>query len=494
MRAIMIMFDTVSRQFLENYENKWVKTPNFKRLEEKCVRFDNFYGGSMPCIPARRELHTGKYNFMHRSWGPLEPFDFSVIEELKNSGIYTHLVTDHSHYFEDGGGTYHTRFNSWEGFRGQEGDRWIPNDYGVVPTNRHPLSKEGISVNHHFSNITRQINEEDMSSVLTMEAGMDFISKHLDKDDWFLQIETFDPHEPFYVPDRFRKIYDLVDDPIFNWPAYGLVDQEENKEALTELRKEYASLLTMCDEYLGKVLDIMDENDMWKDTLLIVNTDHGFLLGEHGFLGKNFGPMYQEVIHIPFFMHVPDSEKNGIRHALGQTVDIAPTLLDYFGLKTDVTMDGHSLLETVVTDKEVRDIAHYGVHGSFSCITDGKSTFMRANVNDDNGPLVESTLMPTHMRGFFNRDKLLAMKLVEGNRYSNGIPFLKIPTHMPIYNSKSFGDQLFDITKDPGQLDNLVGRVDTDEWIRKLTRGLKSFDTPSEELERLGLQSLLKEN
>lgn len=43
----------------------------------------------------------------------------------------------------------------------------------------------------------------------------------------------------------------------------------------------YAALLTMCDTYLGKFLDYMDENDMWKDTMLIVNTDHGFLLGEH---------------------------------------------------------------------------------------------------------------------------------------------------------------------------------------------------------------------
>ena len=67
-------------------------------------------------------------NFLHRSWGPLEPFDISVVDVLKNKGIYTHLITDHSHYFEDGGATYHNRYNSWEGFRGQEGDRWQPRD------------------------------------------------------------------------------------------------------------------------------------------------------------------------------------------------------------------------------------------------------------------------------------------------------------------------------------------------------------------------------
>ncbi|MFW6303430.1 MAG: sulfatase-like hydrolase/transferase, partial [Candidatus Sumerlaeota bacterium] len=78
MRAIMIMFDSLNRHMLEPYGSDWVKTPNFKRLAEKTVTFDNAYVGSMPCMPARRELHTGRYNFLHRSWGPIEPFDFST--------------------------------------------------------------------------------------------------------------------------------------------------------------------------------------------------------------------------------------------------------------------------------------------------------------------------------------------------------------------------------------------------------------------------------
>ncbi|WP_346010268.1 hypothetical protein [Paenibacillus sp. SYP-B3998] len=47
-----------------------------------------------------------------------------MIDLLRKSGVYTHLTTDHNHYFEDGGATYHTRYNSWEFARGQEGDPW----------------------------------------------------------------------------------------------------------------------------------------------------------------------------------------------------------------------------------------------------------------------------------------------------------------------------------------------------------------------------------
>lgn len=74
MRALMIMFDTLSRDYLSNYGNEWMKTPNFQRLREQTTTFDQFYGGSMPCMPARRELHTGRYNFMHRMWGAVGAF------------------------------------------------------------------------------------------------------------------------------------------------------------------------------------------------------------------------------------------------------------------------------------------------------------------------------------------------------------------------------------------------------------------------------------
>lgn len=161
----MVMFDTLSKAYLPNYGNDWVHAPNFERLREKCMTFDNFYGGSMPCMPARRELHTGKYNFLHRGWGPLESFDYSVFEKLNEKNIYTHLITDHSHYFEDGGATYHNRYASWEGFRGQEGDRWIPRINALEDTNENTRNKVGLSRTQHFANRTQIHSEDDMSKI-----------------------------------------------------------------------------------------------------------------------------------------------------------------------------------------------------------------------------------------------------------------------------------------------------------------------------------------
>ena len=78
MKAVVVMFDSLNRHLLSPYGCEWTHTPNFKRLSERTVTFDKSYVCSMPCMPARRDFHTGRPNFLHRSWGPLEPFDDSV--------------------------------------------------------------------------------------------------------------------------------------------------------------------------------------------------------------------------------------------------------------------------------------------------------------------------------------------------------------------------------------------------------------------------------
>ena len=124
MKVVFLLFDSVNRLMLEPYGGTFLKTPNFTRLAEKSVTFDRHYIGSMPCMPARRDMQTGRHTFLHRSWGPLEPFDNSFAELLKTAGVYSHLISDHYHYWEDGGATYHTRYNSFEFIRGQESDPW----------------------------------------------------------------------------------------------------------------------------------------------------------------------------------------------------------------------------------------------------------------------------------------------------------------------------------------------------------------------------------
>jgi arylsulfatase A-like enzyme len=120
MRTVFVLFDSLIRNGLGCYGGTSIATPNFDRFAARAVTFDNHYVGSLPCMPARRDLHTGRLNFMHRSWGPLEPFDNSFPEAMRDAGIHTHLVTDHMHYFEDGGSTigFHGSY-SWPRMKSQ---------------------------------------------------------------------------------------------------------------------------------------------------------------------------------------------------------------------------------------------------------------------------------------------------------------------------------------------------------------------------------------
>ena len=359
MKAIMVMFDSLNRRFLPPYGNDWVKAPNFTRLAERSVTFQNAYAGSLPCMPARRELHTGRYNFLHRGWSPLEPFDDSMPELLKLNGVHTHLVSDHGHYWEDGGASYHPRYTTWEIVRGQEGDPWKGDmDPSIQATTfvAQPRAKSPFKNAPRLDAVNRRYRDRADKSCQkqVFDLGLEFMETNRNYDNWFLQIESFDPHEPFFTYEEYLGLYDIPDiGREADWPPYDAVREDE--KTIEHVRKKYAAMISMCDEHLGRVLDKMDELDLWKDTMLIVCTDHGFLLGEHGCWAKNWMPCYDEIVHTPLFIWDPRCGKKGERRdALVQMIDMAPTLLSYFGLEIPKDVAGHDLAGTVAADTPVR--------------------------------------------------------------------------------------------------------------------------------------------
>ena len=86
----------------------------------------------------------------------------------------------------------------------------------------------------------------------------------------------------------------------------------------------------MTDIHIGEILDVLDAYDMWKDTMVIFTTDHGFHLGEHGYMAKNYMAPYNEVFHIPLIICKPGCGA-ARSQALTQNIDVMPTMLEYFG-------------------------------------------------------------------------------------------------------------------------------------------------------------------
>jgi arylsulfatase A-like enzyme len=488
MKVIFILFDTLNRRFLPPYGNTWVHAPNFKRLAEKTVIFDNCYSGSLMCIPARRELHTGRYNFLHRSWGPLEPFDDSMPEILKNNGVYSHLVSDHYHYWEDGGLTYHNRFNTWEIVRGHEGDAWKgevrdPDIPETVPNMR----QNWPHWRQDWVNRKYMQKEEDQPQAVTFKLALEFIDKNYVEDNWFLHIETFDPHEPYFTQQKYKDIYKHeYDGPHFDWPNYGIVTETE--EQVQHIIKEYAASVSMCDAYLGKILDLMDEKNMWKDTMLIVTTDHGFLLGEKDWWAKGVQPIYNEIAHIPLFIWDPRSgKKNERRTALVQTTDMVPTILEFFKINRTKDMQGKVLKDTINSNEKVREFLLFGTHGAHVNITDGRYVYMRGPADLLNQPLHEYTLMPTHMRGFFSNNELKTITLADPFPFTKGIKLIRTNARLRYINPYIFGSLLFDLQNDPNQENPIIDTEIERKMIKVLIEEMKKNESPIEQFERLGI-------
>lgn len=417
---------------------------------------------------------------------------------MRKEGVFSHITTDHYHYFEVGGENYPLIFDSWEFIRGQERDTLVPNlgkkeereHYGQYHT-QYELNRQSFK------------DESDYPSPKTFSQAAKFIDQFHDEDNWFLFVDSSDPHEPFDVPDDFEEDYgDTYDDKLFYWPKY---ESTENmpEHALEHIRKQYAKTLTMGDKWLGKLLDKMDEHQLWEDTLVILTADHGFMLGEHTLMGKNYVPAYNEIYHIPLLIHQPGQKENRRINALTQNIDLFPTLLEFFGGNVSSCPDklhGKSLIPLLEGEVDkLRDTAIYGLFGKQVNITDGKYTYFRSAIREDNSPINLYTGLPTTINHYWDRDHIKDISKIETGRFLKWTeyPVFKISGSNSNLSNDSHrfdirfeiqaNNMLFDIEKDYAQRNNICGGPEEERMCSLLKQALIDHDSPDDQFIRLGL-------
>jgi arylsulfatase A-like enzyme len=504
MKVVFVLFDSLNRHALSCYNDEAPPTPNFDRLAQRAAVFDRHYVGSLPCMPARRDLHTGRLNFLHRSWGPLEPFDHSIADILRSNGVYSHLITDHYHYFEDGGFGYHGRYSSWEFIRGQEKDKWRPmldapvEDFKArFHERQHDFSPEINSKLPYYVNRAHLEKNGTFPLEECFRSGIEFLDAHHGSDRWLLHLECFDPHEPFFAPERFlqdRK--ELLGGKIFDWVPYGRNDLE--RDLLARLRASYFALVAACDHYLGTLLDAFDRHNLWEDTYLVLTTDHGLLLGEKEFLGKNRPPFYNEVANIPLLIAAP--RRTGIAPqrlvALTQTIDLMPTFLDIFGLQRPPEVTGRSLLP-VLRGEDPGAAATGCIYGQFGAainFTDGRYVYFLYPSEPFEANLFLYTLMPTHMRTFFEQKEFEGAEVERRLAFTRGYPVWRLPVRgdananmtrrYPLLDARTV---LFDLAQDPHQLEPVQDPVQEARIRRAVAALLRRHEAPAELFRRYGL-------
>ena len=181
-------------------------------------------------------------------------------------------------------------------------------------------------------------------------------------------------------------------------------------------------------------------------------------------------------------------KRNERRKTLVQTIDIAPTILEFFNIKRPKTMEGKVLKGTIESDIKVRSAALFGYHGGNVNVTDGKYVYMRAPAKPENKPLYEYTHMPTHMRNFFSINELRTIELADPFEFTKNCKTMKInPINSSTRFSYLYGSLLFDLQSDPAQENPIDDGEIEKEMIKHLIDLMKKNDAPIEQYERLNI-------
>ena len=485
MNVIMILIDSLNRHCLGPYGNTVVRTPNIDRLAERSVVFDNHFIGSAPCMPARRELMTGRKEFLWRGWGPMEPFDRHIAMEAKLAGAVTAIVTDHYHYWEHSAHGYVEQFDAVKMIRGQELDMWNTDPCAQVPDwvsaiDRH---RPGHGA-RYYRNVKDFHREEDFFSPQTMSAAADWLAKNHSHEKFLLWVENFDVHEPFHLPEPYRSMYtDALDERFTCWPPYqsGYFGHDEafwqsvTAEELAFIRAQYYGKITMVDTWLGKIFAQMDALHLWDNTAIILTTDHGHELGEKQRFGKQ-APHYDLSAHIPLMIWHPGLQGAFRSQAFTTAVDVYPTILEMLGGDVGSAPHGRSLLPLLWQETEAhRAAVVYGEFGAGATVTNQHYTYhapwdAQAELNNYSAMMLSPSPEAT------------------GGKFIPGVncPVWKMPVAR---QTASLPELLFDRRRDPAQEHDLSrSERATCQEMREILRGLMDeAGVPPEQYVRLGL-------
>ncbi|MCL4509097.1 MAG: sulfatase [Chloroflexi bacterium] len=365
MNVILIIADSLRADHLGCYGNSWISTPALDALAAESVRFSRACPEALPTIPARRAIHTGLRTFPFDNWVPEKgasahrygwqriPEDqVTLAEILSHAGYHTAFITDCYHYFKPTM-NFHRGFSQWEWIRGQErdpyrsiykGDRARAKALAPVPDAAGPQSM----LLQYLANAARRQIEEDWQAPLVFQAAMRWIAENQGISPFFLLIDSFDPHEPWDPPQPYVDLYDPgYQGRTVITPRYGPSDYL-SKDELRHMRALYAAEVTMVDHWLGRFLNWTQAHGMLEDTLVIVMSDHGHQLGEHGLTGKVASGLYAELTDVPLLLRHPRGERAGqVCTAFAQDHDLAPTVLGLLGIKPPLPMEGQDLWQVV---------------------------------------------------------------------------------------------------------------------------------------------------
>jgi len=350
MNILWIMADDLNAwplDFQSPYAGGKCIAPNLKKFTESSVNFVHAYTASPTCSPSRTAFLSGvapwKSGHYHNLPGgnESEPLINStpIGETFKEAGYYLATAGKISHGYGSG-------FPS--------GPRLNRRDAGGV--SKMPLMPVGKG-EQDWGPI--EMPEEEMHDTKVADFAIAELGKAHDQP-FFVTCGTFNPHMPWYVPQKYFDLYPLEELTVPELPEDDLDDLPPLALAMTQGKADFVqrviqgghlksavqahlATITYVDAQFGRILDALDESPYRDNTIVILFSDHGFHLGEKNRWQK--GTLWEQATHIPFLIRLPGNPSNGNTcERFISTLDIYPTLTELCGITPPDTLDGRSLV------------------------------------------------------------------------------------------------------------------------------------------------------
>ena len=394
---IYIMADDLTTQAISAYGGIYkdiAPTPNIDKVAKEGMLFQDVLVTNSICGPSRAAILTGNYSnlngyYKNESGGKFDDSKWTFPQEFQKSGYKTALF-----------GKWHlgTEPVGFDTFKyhnaaGQQGNYWNPlyNDNG------------------------KNVKEKGYATNLSTDFALNWLGATEITDKPFLMVLQYKaPHRPWHPDTKYEKLWDDIEMPYpstFNdnykgrektagdtemtmdyfsrrdmklerpknlkrkeriqWDFYGakageivqpkgMSDEEGKKWRYQNYIKDYLACVKSVDDNVGRVLTYLKENNLEENTVIVVTSDQGFYLGDHGFFDKRF--IYEESLRMPFMVKYPERIKAGsVNEDIITNIDFAPTLLELAGITTTQKMQGTSFVPVLEgnTPKDWQDAMYY---------------------------------------------------------------------------------------------------------------------------------------
>ena len=353
----------------------WVKTPNIDRIANEGVRFENCVTTTPVCIPARLTMATGLYPHNHNIWNNKE---FRCGEHAKT---WMQCVRD-AGYRTSLFGKSHLHPHGLLDLRDEEP---LMSALGVDDVNEIGGPRASRRVKSYMTEMWEekdklQLYRDDMSdryennptvvrpSVLGLDDYADtyvgdqaraYLENYSDEKPWFCWLSFGGPHEPWDTPEPYASLYNPNEMPkaqhrehmAEQMPARYLkktLDNDDDAEHIAKMRADYAGNITLIDEQIGRVLDLLEARGELENTIITFTSDHGEMNGDFGLVYKSV--FMNGAVRVPMLVRTPETAKNGggkVCSSPCEWSDLGPTLVELVGGKIEHEQYAKSMCASV---------------------------------------------------------------------------------------------------------------------------------------------------